>query len=354
MFSNGNYLVSAPTALCSGTRVQGNGATITAATASAWPGGNMGNAFAATNVSGVTIEGLNFAYPHGYANYGPNAAAHILGFFGCTNVRVRNCNSDGGSNLTACIGCTDVLTTGCRATNFDNCAYDHWGGTTDARVIGNYAATLATPAHGGVSCVNFTGINTDQTAASGAGFICSGNQLYVNMAQAQGICINGYNGTGGADDQVIITGNKITATAAGTWGVLITGNVNNAIIEGNILVGAAAAAYGAIGAYTAATNVRISHNVAVGWNAGSNGVFSNTTVGGSLEFNAAYGCSSPLIGGTDATTMQIGNDTGSGMISMLSLQKSTPYANDAAAAAGGVQIGQLYRTAASAVMIRVT
>ena len=58
------------------------------------------------------------------------------------------------------------------------------GGTTDARVIGNYAATLATPAHGGVSCVNFTGINTDQTAASGAGFICSGNQLYVNMAQA--------------------------------------------------------------------------------------------------------------------------------------------------------------------------
>ena len=68
------------------------------------------------------------------------------------------------------------------------------------------------------------------------------------------------------------------------------------------------------------------------------------TVGGSLEFNAAYGCSSPLTGGTDATTMQIGNDTGSGMISMLSLQKSTPYANDVAAAAGGVQIGQLYRT----------
>lgn len=315
LFPPGDYLISDAINLKTNTNVQGAGATITAAPAVHWPGGDISSALFGNSVNNVTIDGLTFIFPRGYQNYGPSAAAHIIGFNQCTNIRIRNCNGDGAGDFIAIVGCTDVLIEGCRATNFDNGAYDHWGGSKDCRVIGNYASSLTTN-HAGVACVQFTGINTDQTAASTVGFVCADNQLYHNAQGGQGIIINGHGVSGGADDQVIITGNKITISNDPAWGILLGGVGNNSIIANNIIVGTGSATFAAIGVYSIATKSRVHHNIAVGWNAGAYGVFANSTVGGSLEYNAAYGCSSPLIGDIDATTMIIGNDTGTGNVAI--------------------------------------
>ena len=327
-FPKGNYLIAAPTTLKSNTVVFGPGATITAAPKASWPGGAIVQAFYATGQSNITVDGLRFVFPIGYSNFGGGAASHILSFNACTHIQVLNVNSDGGSNQTAFVGCTDTLTQGCRATNVANCCYDHWGGSTDCRVIDCYGSTSNVDAHGGMSCINFTGMNSDNSAATTTGFICLGNIVYCNVNDAQAISINGHT-TGGSDSKVVIAENHIRCgPTSGSFGILLGGTVSNAYVHHNYL-DTNNGTYAAIAAYGPGTNVRIEHNIAFNWYAdATHGVFQNQCVGGSLVGNTAYASSSPLLGpGSDATCVIYGNGTGTNALNLAHVNISSGTAS---------------------------
>jgi hypothetical protein len=118
-------------------------------------------------------------------------------------------------------------------------------------------------------------------------------------------CIN----TGPGSNRFIVSDNTIVTTGGPCWGVLVNGAGHNGIIHNNYFEGGSGI-YSAISIASPANNVRVHHNVAVNWNAGVTGVFYNGGPNGSLTNNAAYGCSSPMLGTNDATTVIYGNSTG--------------------------------------------
>lgn len=308
--AGGNFLISSPITLKSNTAVWGAGATITAAPGTVWS--TTISAFVGTSISNISVNRLNFVWPQGHVNYGSNPAAHILAFISCTNVKVLECTSVGGTDLVANVGCTDVLMFGNRAVNVSNSAYDSWGGATDIKVIGNWCSTLASETNPGIGAIQFTGFNTDGSPATSTGFVCIGNRVFCSNANAQCVIINGPT-SGGVCSKIVVADNVMTVGGTNTWGVLCTGLVTDADIHDNYLEGANGA-FCAVGVFTPATNVRVERNTAQGWVAGAAGVFANTAVGGTLLDNEGYSCSTPLFTSVDTTTKISGNDTGTGLV----------------------------------------
>lgn len=332
-FPKGTYKINGMMTLPSNVHLYGPEATILSAAGNAWESGaGITSAFYSVG-SNITIEGMHWSFPYGNATYG-GAYAHILEFVGTTRVVIKDNVSDGGANFSSFQGGSDSLVIGNRATNVSNACYDHWGGAQDARVIGNYCSVWS---GGGVgtSGINFTGINTNQTAANSRGFIATDNVIYVhNAVGSAGITVNGH-ATGGTDDVSIISHNQIFVNNVSAWGILVLGQAHHGIISENYIQGGTTAVgnYSAIGVFgPPATHWQILNNVVNNWQAGAAGIFQNSTAGGSLLFNKAYSSSSPLIGVTVATTQQIGNDTGTGVLSMPSANITT--ANITTLAAG--------------------
>ena len=95
---------------------------------------NYGGAYLDTN---ITIEGMNFHW----TNATGAGASHNVRFFGAQTIKVIRCIFNNGGDAIALIGCDDTLISGCSAFDYTNCAYDHWGGATNARIIGNFATS---------------------------------------------------------------------------------------------------------------------------------------------------------------------------------------------------------------------
>ena len=313
VFSGGICMIADATSLHSNTTVRGQGATIQNLPPASWRHG-VNQAFSINGASNVTIEGMRFAYQHSVYNGG---AAHIIEAIGSTNVTVRNNVSDGGGDFLASIGSNHVLSDGNVVTNVSNGCFDHWGGSADVRVVNNYCTTLSS-AGTGVGAVQFTGIgNTDGGAAFNSGFYAAGNTIYINTTGGQAFEING-SASGGADDRLIITGNKIFITAL-AWGVLVTGNSNHGIIANNYIEATAPTVYGAVNVVSPATGWNVVGNIAYEVQAGSNGVFSNSGTGGLLANNLAYSSSTPLLGTAGTNVLTYGNDTGTGMLNLANV-----------------------------------
>jgi hypothetical protein len=319
VFPMGDYLMSGAATIYSNTYVVGFGAKIIAAPPGSWSGGSIfGVLDAANNASNIVIDGLKFAYPYGNPNYGPAGTAHIMTFNLCTNVLVKGCFSDGGGDFAAFVGCTDTLCIGNEVTNVSNAAFDHWGGYNNAKVIGNTASSLPT-AGVNVGLIQFTGLNTDGSAANSVGAIATGNILTFNTTfGGQAIEINGH-ATAGTNDKIIIADNKIVLSGnIPVWGILVTGMGNNIDIHDNELDGAHSTSYSAIGVFTPATNVHVHDNIAINWDSTTDGVFANTAVGGTIISNRAYACLAATVGSVAATTVVYDNDTGTGTLNINS------------------------------------
>lgn len=319
-FPPGTYLLADKLMLKSNTNVQGarGASVIKVAPAASWPGGGINQVImAATNpASNISVEGLTFQAPY-VGNYGISGSyCHLMQFSGVTNVVVRDCQGDGGGDFAAFIGCFNTLVEGCTATNVSNSAADHWNGTQQARVIGNYFTSLAS-AGAALALVQWTGLAPGGVdPATTAGLICIGNQLVINNANSpQAIIVNGH-ASAGTDDKVIIANNRITINAQASWGVLVTGVANNGIIEGNLFEGSTGA-YSAVAVIAPATNWVVANNRALNWSAGSGGVFRIEGSGCSVHDNHGAGCSTPFLGTTiSATTIAYGNDTGTGSLAL--------------------------------------
>lgn len=319
LFPHGTYLISNSSALPSNASVVGEGAKIVAAPAASWSGGaHQGSAFTgATSASNIQVSGLNFSWAYG------DGTPHILQFAATnSNIVVTNNVSDGSGDFVAMVGTTNTLIEGNSVTNVSNACYDHWGSAQDARVIGNYCSTYAS-AGSGLGAIQFTGIATGGGAANSAGFICLGNTIFVNGGSApQAIIINGPS-TGGSDNRFIVENNKIViANATSSWGVLVSGLANNGIISNNYFEGNAGS-YSAVSVASTATNVSVSGNRAYNWQAGSNGVFANASVGGTLANNQAVSSSTPLLGSTDTSTVVYGNGAGTNTLSLANVNISS-------------------------------
>lgn len=334
----GNYAISGTNTLPSHTHLRCEGAVITAAAAAKWPGGQTGPAFNQTTGSNFEISGCNFIYPVGTPDaltvFG-GGAPHILQFVGVSHVFVHNNFFTGSNNDVANVGSTDVWVLSNTATNSNNGCYDNWAGFTDAHVNSNYCSIVASTATG-TDGISFTGMNTDGSGSNSIGFEALGNTIVMGNTHAPAcIVVNGH-GSSGADNDGRIADNKCVAgSGVYTWGILVTGKANNIDIHDNYCEGNAGS-YSCVGSYAPATNIKIHDNFAYNWKSGANGVFANNAVGGSLTFNEGLSSSSPLLGLVDRSTLQIGNDTGTGTIN----EADVKITSGSASFSGGVTFNE--------------
>jgi hypothetical protein len=336
-FSQGDYMLTAPITLLSQVTVFGHTATITAGPWRLWtsPAYAMSSAFTATSQSNITVRDMRFVWTKGHNNYGLGTP-HILFFTSCSRVRVLDCHFVGGSDATAMIACSDTLVQGNTSIDYSNCAWDHWDAMHDTKVIGNWSSVLTTETNPGIAAISFTGtdgsISTDTS-----GFICANNFVIANNIMAA-ICINSLNTGSLGSHRFIVANNTVVTNNAQCWGVLVNGTGYNGIIHDNYLEGGAGS-FQAIAIQSPATGVLVHNNTAVNWNGSTGGVFYNASVGGTLTNNTARGCSSPLIGTCDATTVIYGNTDGTtSAVNLANVNVSGPAAfSGTLTAQGGLQ-----------------
>ena len=155
-------------------------------------------------------------------------AAHSIMNRAVQCVRILNCNFHGGGDATAAVTCDDHLVQGCIATDQRNCTYDHWGGSTNCRVVSCYGRVSDTaPAQ----LVNFNGARTggvhvDEVWVSD-GFLLANCDLYGNSGQ-RSISLEPLGSGPASVKNVRIIGNRIynsrVVMSAQCSGVLIQGN----------------------------------------------------------------------------------------------------------------------------------
>ncbi len=308
------YITNSGITLKSNTVVSAFGATIQAG--SSFPSStiplltNLNNTATTLTDSNITILGITLDY----GAYGA-ASGHAINMAFVSGVKVDKCvfQCRGSGNGVAFIGTNNSSITNSECYDFVNCAWDHWGGATDARVINNFCSSLSS-AGPGCSCIQFTGYHTDLSPATCAGFICTNNICYMTGEQGQIININGPT-SGGSCSDFEISGNELHATnGVGVWGILTGGIASNGSIHHNRLYGNGLG-FSAVGSYgPTGFNVRVEHNTAINWDAGATGIFNSTTVGGTLIGNKGYACSSPLVAAFDDTTTVYDNTTGTGIV----------------------------------------
>ena len=84
-------------------------------------------------------------------------AAHAIFHRAVNGVKITNCRFLSGADGTAAVTCNDHLVQGCTAIEQVNCCYDHWGGSTNCRVIGCYGRVAETSTN---QIVNFNAVRT--------------------------------------------------------------------------------------------------------------------------------------------------------------------------------------------------
>lgn len=335
----GTYLIDGPIGLKSNTTVKGTrGTWIKAVPASSWPNGSIRTAFhnisdPSPGDSNIDIDSMGFQFPVGINQLGtPGSYAHILHFQAVKNVTVRNCVSDGGGNFVALIGCTNTLCEGNTVTNVANAGFEHWGGATDARVIGNYVSTVANSLTPGAA-ISFNGINTIGTAANSIGFTCIDNHILIQSADYTAISITGH-ASGGVDDRIMVALNKISIINVAAAGILVSGHANHGIVEGNMLDGCTGS-YAGIAVSMPASNWTIANNRILNWTSNGDGVIRASGPSCAVHGNTGSGCSSPFVGTLHSTTLEFANDTGTGTLSLSNVTISSSLVSSSTVTATG-------------------
>jgi hypothetical protein len=228
----------------------------------------------------------------------PSTAAHGLFHRAAQCVKIINCRIYRGSGSATCaVTCDDYLVDGCTAIGQQNCTYDHWGGSTNCRVVNSYGEVGA-DSNGQI--VNFNGIRTSQFGRitetwNARGFllancdlICSAQQRSMNLEPL------GPNSTvsdvriignrlrnvrivmANATTNVQIIGNKIfetDGTSAPVWArTQYTADADNISVIGNQFVDCLAPASGALVDTTAPGTT----------------VIGNTASGGTYDYGARF------------------------------------------------------------------
>lgn len=234
MIPPGTYRISSTILISSNTTVQGSGdvSKIIASHYSEWT--IYGNAQYAM------FENINRAYTDGsiidrnitvehlcfdYSEFGavPGGGAHAVRMKYAGNCRVQFCRGIDGENLVAYVGCDDVLTFGCHATGQINCPYDHWAGTTNARVIGNYCDVAEA-----VQVVNFNSTGDGVLTQVTSSLIVSGNQFVSRRTSNPSTISLSPLATTAATRRIVITGNDCTNVR-----VSGQGNVTDVVVDSN-------------------------------------------------------------------------------------------------------------------------
>jgi hypothetical protein len=328
--------------LSSNTTVSGYGGTLSVPF-SGWQGALAQQAFIlAASASNVTIRGVNFQYD----NSASGNCEMIQLFSTNSHVLLTDNTANWCGDFVANIGASDVIITNNRVYNAQNSCFDSWHGAQNVVIASNICTTTRSATTG----VFFTGYhNPGPTGDLNKGMTVVGNIFTIGGSASVGIEVNGNPGVSGTgdctsgtstDDRGVIADNVFYGPSGlAGYGILIRFCANNWDVHDNQIYSDGTVQNDpAIAAYTIGTNVHIHHNQVYNWdneNAGSTrGQFANSTVGGSITFNECYSCGATLIGLTDATTMIVGNDTGTGI---LSIPASASY--PAIVSSGAISVG---------------
>lgn len=323
-----NCTINAPITLLSNTIFNGNGYTITAASAANWSGSVVRHAFTSDNTSNITIENTNFDW-----SATTSGSIHIIDFaVGNSKIQILNNTSTGAGDFVAFIGSTDVSEIGNRAYMCTNACFDHWNGAGYIKVIGNTAST--TTAAVSSSGILITGFNTNNSAGTQMPFfVIADNNILLNgqaVAGQLGVWLEGYASTyaGLLTEEGSVHDNTCTV-AAGVWAECIrgTGYIANIDVHDNAIWadGTTTSSLPAIEINGGGpTNIYIHDNHANGWKgqtAGTDrGVFTNKATNGTLINNTCMGtCSSPTeFVNTSTTIQQYGDPLGTGTTTFTS------------------------------------
>ena len=194
LLPTGSIVLDGTVSLPSNTLLEGRGA----ATSIYVPSPAAGAAFANKNPTGdhdITIGKLALRT----AGQGPSwGAFHHINFTGVLRPTIEDVLATGGGNLTAFIGTTSSVIARCRALNMSNCCYDHWGGTTDARVTDCWGSTVQ-----GVAasfCAMITGLTTGGADIPASGLTLDGCHFFMGGDGGSAVEVNS-----GASSQGAVT-----------------------------------------------------------------------------------------------------------------------------------------------------
>jgi hypothetical protein len=169
----GMCLINAPMLIKSFTRLTGVGPSSGLLAGATFPANaGLNNAQGAMlcnqNNTATTITDHDIVVENMLFDYGVHTNAggdHAIRFYQTRNIVVDQVTFQirGCGNATAFIGCNNTLTESCFAFDFSNCAYDHWWGPKNARVIGCYGKTASS-----AQVVNF---NPEPTSGPATGLV---------------------------------------------------------------------------------------------------------------------------------------------------------------------------------------
>lgn len=195
--------------------------------------------FANKNLNSLTIVDENIevwggTFDYTDLTYSPNGGRHAICLRRVRNVKVVGGTLIDGDDFTAFLGCDDTLVLGCSAYDFINCAYDHWAGTKNARVIGCFARSNRT-----VQMVNFNSVGDTvpgQVFENGIIQGCTFEHPTGGVKAYSSIFLDPL-GSGHTTKNIVIQGNILKNVI-----IVGRGNVQNTLIQGNQFIGTPGAA----------------------------------------------------------------------------------------------------------------
>jgi len=227
LFPAGVYAVTQAIRIPSNTIVQGQGATLLAASSGFTADSQllMNKSSAVTTLTDHDIIIRDMAFDYGTPGVAIGGS-HAIDMAFVRNASVVNCTFQcrGAGNAIALIGCYNTLVDGCTAYGFTNCAYDHWWGPRQARLVNCYAETVASN-----QMINFNPEPTSNAPGyTAVGFVVANNQFKGTGAVAIPMQLEPL-ATGNTVTDILVTGNLFTNVT-----LTIRGAVTSAAIVGNI------------------------------------------------------------------------------------------------------------------------
>ena len=173
--------------------------------------------------SDVYVDGLSFDLT-AWNNTG--TATNGLSLVSVNNFSITNCFCNGGMSLAQIVGCSNGLEQGNRVINsYGNACFDHWGGSQNIRIIGNYLHSVGV----GVAINVNANDGLGAVAHTTSGFIIEGNHLFgsIDLDTLE----NGAPNTSQFVQKIIIQGNSITSP----YGIYGRGQITDVKIIGNTI-----------------------------------------------------------------------------------------------------------------------
>lgn len=173
----------------------------------------------------LTFEGLTIDYVN--LTSSPDGSRHAIYVRKARNVRVISMNFLEGGDSVAFKATDDTLIQGCYAKGFKNCAWDHWEGPTNGKVIGNYAEATS---YNEAQIMNW---NPDSDAPIQSGlvasnFIATGNIFVSTDTVSTPIQIEPLRADSTKVRNVTFTGNTLVNCS-----LQMRGDIANAVVTGN-------------------------------------------------------------------------------------------------------------------------